>query len=93
MLKTISSYMNVALEDYDDSMLNHLVELLKESLREQNDNIFENTWKIEESKRKLLKSENGEWVPLPLNSILSEDIETGEILEVMTVRLTVCVET
>jgi len=87
MLKTISAYMNVALVDYDDSMKNHLVELLKESLREQSEYILEDTWEIVENKRKLYKNEDGSLESQEQE--LSEIIETREILEVMTVALTV----
>ena len=92
MIKTISAYVNVALVDYDDSMLTHVVELMKESLREQsNDYIFENTWKVEENKRKLF-NQDGVWVTQPDESMLSEAIDTREMLEVMTVSITVDVD-
>jgi len=40
MVKTIGAYVNVALADYDESMKNHVVELMKESLREQSTEHF-----------------------------------------------------
>jgi len=84
---------NVALVDYDDSMLDHVVELMKESLREKTDDyIFEDTWKVEENKRKLYKNEEGVWVTQPLESMFSEVIDSREMLEVMTVGITVDVE-
>ncbi|SHH85447.1 hypothetical protein [Desulfosporosinus lacus] len=90
MIRTLSAYVNVALEDYDDSMLNHLVELMKESLREQStETILEDTWKVEENKRRLLKNEEGVWVSQPLAGIFSEDIQENENLEVMTVGIKV----
>ncbi|MCO1600338.1 MULTISPECIES: hypothetical protein [Desulfosporosinus] len=90
MIRTLSAYVNVALEDYDDSMLNHLVELMKESLREQStETILEDTWKVEENKRRLLKNEEGVWVSQPLADMFSEDIQENEILEVMTVGIKV----
>lgn len=87
MLKTISAYMNVALVDYDDSMKYHLVELLKESLRERSEYILEDSWEVVENKRKLYKNEDGSLESQ--EQVLSEIIETREILEVMTVALTV----
>jgi len=94
MIKTLSAYVNVDLVDYDDSMLNHVVELMKESLRELSDGfILEDTWKVEENKRTLLKNDEGEWVPQQSEGMFSEVINMAEILEVMTVRITVNVET
>jgi len=94
MIKTLSAYVNVDLVDYDDSMLNHVVELMKESLRELSDGfILEDTWKVEEDKRTLLKNDEGEWVPQQSEGMLSGVINIAEILEVMTVRITVNVET
>lgn len=88
MVKTIGAYVNVALADYDESMKNHLIELLKESLREQSTEfILENTWEVVEKKRKLYKNKNGE-----LQTINEEASDIKEILEVMTVELTVKVE-
>jgi len=93
VIKTLSAYVNVALVDYDDSMLDHVVELMKESLREKTDDyIFEDTWKVEENKRKLYKNEEGVWVTQPLESMFSEVIDSREMLEVMTVGITVDVE-
>jgi len=97
MVKTIGAYVNVALADYDESMKTHLIELLKESLREQSTEfVFENTWEVVENKRKLYKNENGELQILDEETTgglsLSEISDTGEILEVMTVGLTVQVE-
>jgi len=60
LLKRISAYLNVALVDYDESMRDHVVELMKESLREQSTNIIlEDTWEVVENKRKLLKNSDG----------------------------------
>lgn len=89
MLKTIGAYVNVALADYDESMKSHLVELLKESLREQTTKyIFEDSWEVAENKRQLRKNEEG-----GLELLSTETTGgTGEILEVMTVSLTVKVE-
>ncbi len=93
MVKTIGAYMNVALTDYDESMRNHLVELMKDSLREQSaENILENTWEIVENKRVLYKNGDGEWVVQSKElsgDSLSEISDTRELLEVMTVSLTV----
>lgn len=94
MVKTIGAYVNVALAEYDESMKNHLIELLKESLREQSTGfVFENTWEVVENKRKLHKNENGELQVLDEETtggtLLSEVNDTREILEVMTVGLTV----
>ncbi len=90
MVKTISAYINVALVDYDDSTKDHVVELMKESLREQtSETILENTWNIEEKKRKLFKNEEGVWVTNPSASLFSEDLNAREILEVMTIEITV----
>ncbi|HBV86955.1 MAG TPA: alpha/beta hydrolase [Desulfosporosinus sp.] len=87
-IKTISAYVNVALVDYDDSVRNHVVELMKESLREKtNETILETTWNVEESKRTLFKNEEGVWETQPFDSTPSEEILTREMLEVMTVRL------
>lgn len=97
MVKTIGAYVNVALADYDESMKSHLIELLKESLREQSTEfVFENTWEVVENKRKLYKNENGELQVLDEETtggtLLLEISDTREILEVMTVGLTVQVE-
>ncbi|EHQ90064.1 hypothetical protein [Desulfosporosinus youngiae] len=89
MKKTISAFVNVALDDYDDSMLNHVVELMKETLREQYfEKIFEDTWRVEENRRCLVKDKEGAWVTQSSERI----IESKEILEVMTVGITVDVE-
>ena len=87
MLKVISAYVNVALTNYDESMKDHVVELMKESLREESTQfILEDSWEVVENKRKLYRSMNGE---LELHDeILTEISETREILEVMTVVLT-----
>ena len=88
--------MNVALTDYDESMQNHLVELMKDSLREQSiESILEDTWEIVENKRILYKNADGEWVVQGedlLGDSLLEISDTRELLEVMTVGLTVKVE-
>lgn len=87
MLKMISAYVNVALADYDESMKNHVVELMKESLREQSTEIIlEDTWEVVENKRKLYKNINGELVVQ--DEELTEINESREMLEVMTVSLT-----
>lgn len=88
MLKTISAYVNVALTDYDESMKNHVVELMKESLREQSTEfILEDSWGVVENKRKLYKNEDGE---LEIEDPERLEVnETREILEVMTVVLKV----
>lgn len=87
MRKTISAYVNVALVDYDESMKNHMVELLKESLREKStEYILEDTWEVVENKRILYKNEDG---TLEILDPERPDItETREMLEVMTVVLT-----
>ncbi|KUO75778.1 MAG: hypothetical protein APF81_20835 [Desulfosporosinus sp. BRH_c37] len=87
MLKTISAYVNVALADYDESMKNHVVELMKDSLREQStEYILEDTWGVVENKRMLYKNEDG---TLEIQDPeLSEISDTREMLEVMTVVLT-----
>lgn len=84
MLKTIGAYINVPLSDYDEGMLFHVVELMKDSLREQTiEIILEDSWEVGESQRKLYKNEDGFWEH-------SEDIDDArEMLEVMTVNLTV----
>ena len=93
MIKKISACVNVALVDYDASMMDHVIELMKESLREQYfETIYEDTWIVEENKRKLFKNEEGVWVPQPINSMLFEGVDKGEMLEVMTVGITVDVE-
>ncbi len=87
MQNVISAYVNVALTDYDESMKDHVVELMKESLREESTQyILEDSWEVVENKRKLYRSMNGE---LELHDErLTEISETREILEVMTVVLT-----
>ena len=97
MLKTIGACVNVALSDYDESTKNHVVELMKESLREQSiEFIFENTWEVVENKRKLYKNEDGSLERQDEESgegtLFSEINDPREILEVMTVGLTVKVE-
>lgn len=88
MKKTVSAFVNVAIKDYDDSMLNHVVELMKETLREQYfEKVFEDTWKVEENRRSLIKDEEGAWVIQPCDS--TKFLDTKEILEVMTVGITV----
>lgn len=94
MLKTIGAYVNVALVDYDESMKDHVVELMKESLREQStEYILEDTWEVEENKRNLYKNEDGTMEIQDKETVegklSSEIIDTREILEVMTVGLTV----
>ena len=88
--------MNVALADYDESMQNHLVELMKDSLREQSvESILEDTWEIVENKRILYKNADGEWV-VQGEDLLGDNVleisDNRELLEVMTVGLTVKVE-
>lgn len=85
MLKTISAYVNVALAEYDESMKNHIVELLKESLREKSTEcILE--WEVVENKRKLYKNEDG---TLEIQDPERLEIaETREMLEVITVVIT-----
>lgn len=86
MLKTISAYANVALADYDESMKDHMVELLKESLREKSEYILEDTWEVVEYKRKLYRNEDG---TMERQDPERTDIpETREMLEVMTIVLT-----
>lgn len=68
-------------------MKTHVVELMKESLREQStEYILEDTWAVVENKRKLYKNEDG--VLEIQDKELSEICETREMLEVMTVVLT-----
>ena len=87
LLKIISAYINVALTDYDESMKNHVVELMKDSLREQaTDFILEDTWDVVENKRKLYKNEDGELEEKGEEP--TEIRDTREMLEVMTVVLT-----
>lgn len=97
MIRTIGAYVNVALADYDESMKNHLVELLKESLREKpTEYIFEDTWEVVENKRKLYKNEDGllekQDEETSGDMLSSEASDTREIFEVMTVSLTVKAE-
>ncbi|KJR44887.1 hypothetical protein UF75_4724 [Desulfosporosinus sp. I2] len=95
MLKEVSAYMNVPLSDYDEDMLLHVVDLLKEFLREQSEIILEDTWDVQKNQRMLYKNEDGNWeLPSiePLDISHSKDSEIGEMLEVMTVALTVKVE-
>lgn len=94
MVKTIGAYVNVARADYDESMKNHVVELMKESLREQStEYILEDTWEVAENMRKLYKNEDGLLEMQDTETIgdaLSSEIsDTREILEVITVGLTV----
>ncbi|MDR3599123.1 MAG: hypothetical protein P4L49_01340 [Desulfosporosinus sp.] len=96
MARTIEAQVNVALADYDESMKNHLVELLKETLREQSaEYIFEDTWKVVENKRKLYKNKDGTLEAQDKetlgDSLSSEISETREVLEIITVVLTVTV--
>ena len=95
MLKKVSAYMNVPLSDYDEDTQFHVVELLKEFLREQSEIILEDTWDVQKNQRKLYKNEDGNWeLPSiePLDITLSKDSKIGEIMEVMTVALTVKIE-
>lgn len=96
MIKTIGAYVNVALADYDEAMQNHLVELLKDSLREQStEYIFENTWEVIESKRTLYKNGDGQWEVQGkecFSDVPSRSSEPRETLDVMTINLTVKVE-
>ena len=94
MLKTIGACVNVALADYDESTKNHVVELMKESLREQSiEFILEDTWEVVENKRKLYKNEDGllerqdEETIGGTSSLGTHD--SREILEIITVSLTV----
>lgn len=83
MTKRISAYVNVAIEDYDESMLNHVVELMKDSLREQVfDVILEDKWEIEENRRTLFRNGEGVW-----ESQQNDGRETKDSLEVMTVTV------
>ena len=87
MLKSISAYVNVALVDYDESMKNHVVELMKDSLREQStDIILEDTWEVVENIRKLYENKAGEMEVH--DAELTAISETRKMLEVMTVVLT-----
>jgi len=93
MVKTISAYVNVALADYDESLKNHVVELMKESLREQAaENILEDSWEVVANQRSLYKNEDGVWViqekETPEGSLPSNTQDMREVLEVMTVGLT-----
>lgn len=95
MLKKVSAYMNVPLSDYDEDMLFHVVELLKEFLREQSEIILEDTWDVQKNQRMLYKNEDGNWeLPSiePSDITRSKDSKIGEIMEVMTVVLTVKIE-
>ena len=95
MLKKVSAYMNVPLSDYDEDTQFHVVELLKEFLREQSEIILEDTWEVQKNLRKLYKNEDGNWeLPSiePLDITLNMDSKIGEIMEVMTVALTVKIE-
>ncbi len=96
MLKKVSAYMNVPLSDYDEDTLFHVVELLKDSLREQSvESILEDTWEVQKNLRKLYKNEDGNWeLPSiePSDITRSKDSKIGEIMEVMTVALTVKIE-
>ncbi|KGK89801.1 hypothetical protein DP73_09210 [Desulfosporosinus sp. HMP52] len=84
MTKRISAYVNVAIEDYDESMLNHVVELMKDSLREQVlDVILEDKWKIEENRRTLFRNGEGVWE----SHQIEDGRETKDSLEVMTVTV------
>lgn len=94
MVTTIGAYVNVALADYDESIKNHVVELMKESLREQStDYIYEDSWEVVENKRKLYKNEDGaleiQDKEIIGRALSSETNDSREILEVMTVGLTV----
>lgn len=92
-MKTISAYVNVSLAEYDESLKNHVVELMKDSLREQSEYILEDTWEVVENKRKLYKNKDGVLERQDQETsggTLSPEIsDTREILEVMTVGLTV----
>lgn len=93
MVKTISAYVNVALSDYDESLKNHVVELMKDSLREQaTEYILENSWEVVANQRTLYKNEDGVWEiqekETPEGSLPSNIPDTREVLEVMTVGLT-----
>lgn len=96
MLKTMGAYMNVPLEDYDEGMLFHVVELMKEKFREQGvETILEDTWNVQKTRRKLCKNKAGDWELMdnePLEIIHNEESKARETLEVMTVELTVKVE-
>lgn len=95
MLKKVSAYMNVPLSDYDEDMLFHVVELLKEFLREQSEIILEDTWDVQKNQRMLYKNEDGNWeLPSiePSDITRSKDSKIGEIMKVMTVALTVKIE-
>lgn len=80
--------MNVPLSDFDEGMLFHVVELMKESLREQSiELILEDTWEVAENQRTLYKNEDGFWEHFEDYNVNGEN--TREMLEVMTVSLTV----
>ncbi|MDR3542878.1 MAG: hypothetical protein P4L69_18225 [Desulfosporosinus sp.] len=83
MEKTIGAEVNVALADYDESLKNHVVELLKETLREQSVYILENTWEVVENKRTLYKNKDGGL------ERQDKEIPGREPFEVMTIGITV----
>lgn len=90
MAKTMSAFVNVALADYDESLKDHVVELMKESLREQaTEYILENTWEVVENKRTLAINEDG--VMETQDALSLEISDTRETLEVMTVGIAVTV--
>jgi len=94
MEKTIGAEVNVALADYDESLKDHVVELLKETLREQStEYLLENTWEVVENKRTLYKNKDGELErpdkETPGGTLSSEISDTREKFEVMTVGITV----
>lgn len=96
MAEIISASVNVTLADYDESLKNHVIELMKESLREQTTlYILENTWEVVENKRTLYVNEDGVLETQDeekSDSRLSPEIrDTRETLEVMTVGITVSV--
>ncbi|MHB8074855.1 hypothetical protein [Desulfosporosinus fructosivorans] len=90
MAKIISASVNVALAEYDESLKNHVVELMKESLREKaTEYILENTWEVVENKRTLSVNEDGVLETQDEETMASEISDTRETLEVMTIGITV----
>lgn len=97
MLKSIGAYMNVELCDYDEDMLQHLVELMKQSLRDQSFDviILEDSWEVVTYQRTLYKNADGLWESQDVDSSVSkhsQGLDDSEVLEVMTVGLTVKTE-
>ncbi|TGE36929.1 hypothetical protein E4K67_17685 [Desulfosporosinus fructosivorans] len=92
MAKIISASVNVALAEYDESLKKHVVELMKESLREKaTEYILENTWEVVENKRTLSVNEDGLLETQDEETMAPEISDTRETLEVMTIGITVTV--